>query len=216
MRRIAGLAVTAALLGLAGCAPVYIAEGTPSTRETRAGAPSVDEDRSADGPRGPSSERWYPPPPGEEVGSRESLSGVLGSLIWPLAADGATLLTSGYGHRPHPSDGVIRFHRGVDLRAPGGAPVYAAADGRVVQSGSAGAYGWMVEIDHGAGLRSLYAHHRRNLVREGERVRRGQVIGLVGATGNATGEHLHFELRWRDGTVDPRTVLPPLSRLSAR
>ena len=65
-------------------------------------------------------------------------------------------------------------------------------------------------IDHGAGLQSLYGHHSANLVQEGARVRRGEVIALVGHTGNATGDHLHFELRWREGTVDPMVVLPQL------
>lgn len=215
MKRIVELAVAAMFLAVVGCAPVYVAEGAPTAREARSGTPRGAGDGTVSGPRGPSSERWYPPPE-EEAASGGSLPAVLSSLVWPLAADGATLLTSGYGHRPHPSDGLVRFHRGIDLRAIGGAPVYAAADGRVVRSESAGSYGWMVEIEHGAGLRSLYAHHRRNLVRQGEEVRRGQVIALVGATGNATGDHLHFELRWRDGTVDPRSVLPPLSGPSTR
>lgn len=217
MRRAAGPVIGAALLLVAACAPVYLAEGSPPTREARAS--STAGEGSGERPAGASRERWYPPPPARQEGAaptEAALSNVLGSLVWPLAADGGTLLTSGYGHRPHPSDGVVRFHRGVDLRATGGSPVYAVADGRVVRSGSSGAYGQLVEIDHGAGLHSVYAHHRRNLVDEGDEVRRGQVIALVGATGNATGDHLHFELRWRDGTVDPRAVLPPLSPRSAR
>jgi len=81
-------------------------------------------------------------------------------------------------------------------------------------SGRSGAYGNLVIVDHGADLHSLYAHHVRNMVQEGETVRRGQVIARVGHTGNATGDHLHFELRWRGGTVDPLTVLPPLEHSS--
>ncbi len=213
MRRAASLVMGWALLLASACAPVYLADGSSSTAEARS---SSRAEAPAEGPAGPSRERWYPPPSEEEAPlETRALSSVLASLVWPLATDRGAL-TSGYGHRPHPSDGVVRFHRGVDLRAAGGTPVYAAADGRVVRSGSAGAYGWMVEIDHGAGLHSVYAHHRRNLVDEGQEVRRGEVIALVGASGNATGDHLHFELRWRDGTVDPHTVLPSLSTRSAR
>ena len=79
-----------------------------------------------------------------------------------------------------------------------------------------GAYGQRVVVDHGAGLQSLYAHHSRNLVSAGQRVRRGEVIALVGRSGNATGDHLHFELRWKGGMVDPRTVLPALGRAAGR
>lgn len=207
MRGLAGAALATAVAATA-CAPVYTTEPGPvpggAATAERGEAPGVP-------PEGPARERWYPPPPPDDEIAERSLSSVLSGLVWPLAAERATILTSGYGHRPHPSDGVVRFHRGLDLRARGGDPVYAAADGVVLRSEAAGAYGWMVEIDHGAGLRSLYAHHRRNLVREGEPVRRGEVIALVGRSGNATGEHLHFELRWKDGTVDPWTVLPPLT-----
>lgn len=195
------------------CAPVYVSEGRVDAGGMPSNEPAGDE---VAGPTGPADERWYPPPSEEPEREPASLPAVLSTLVWPLATDGATILTSGYGHRPHPTDGWVRFHRGVDLRAGSGTPVHATADGRVVRSGSVGAYGWMVEIDHGAGLHSLYAHHSRNLVREGDEVRRGDVIALVGATGNATGDHLHFELRWRDGTVDPNTVLPPLRTASTR
>lgn len=197
----------AVAVAAAGCAPVYTAE----PRVAPGGATVADRAPREARPVGTSGERWYPPPPSDDEIASRSLPEVLGTLVWPLATDGATILTSGYGHRPHPSDGIVRFHRGIDLRAAGGDPVYAAADGVVVRSESAGAYGWLVEIDHGGGLHSVYAHHRRNLVAVGDVVRRGEAIALVGRTGNATGDHLHFELRWRDGTVDPRTVLPPLS-----
>lgn len=141
-----------------------------------------------------------------------ALEEVLPSLIWPLAVDGASVVSSGYGVRSHPLGGNQRFHGGVDLSALEGSPVHAIADGVVAHSDREGAYGNLVIVDHGAELGSLYGHHQRNLVREGERVRRGQVIALVGHTGNATGSHLHFELRWRGGTVDPELVLPRLAR----
>ena len=140
----------------------------------------------------------------------------LESLVWPLAADGARLLGSSYGERSHPLAGEQRFHPGLDLRAREGTPVYASAAGKVTASGASGAYGNLVILDHGADLQTLYAHNSRNLVRVGDVVRRGQPVALVGHTGNATGDHVHFEVRWKGGTVDPRTVLPLLSGMAAR
>ncbi len=86
-------------------------------------------------------------------------------------------------------------HRGVDLNAPLGTDVYAALDGEVVTAGKHRQYGNYVVVDHGNGVITLYAHHRLNLVSSGDVVRRGQKIAEVGRTGNATGPHLHFELR---------------------
>ena len=86
-------------------------------------------------------------------------------------------------------------HKGVDLSAPKGADVFAALDGQVVAAGRHRQYGNFVVLDHGNGVVTLYAHHNRNLVKEGDIVRRGQKIAEVGRTGNATGPHLHFELR---------------------
>jgi murein DD-endopeptidase MepM/ murein hydrolase activator NlpD len=130
--------------------------------------------------------------------------------------DGVQVLSSPYGTRVHPRSSGERFHRGLDLRADEGTPVYAVADGRVERIGRSGAYGNLVLLDHGEGLESLYGHNSRNLVAEGQEVRRGEVIALVGHTGNATGDHLHFELRWRGGTVDPWRVLPALSGALSR
>jgi murein DD-endopeptidase MepM/ murein hydrolase activator NlpD len=92
----------------------------------------------------------------------------------------------------------VRFqgtHKGVDLTAPAGTDVYAAMDGIVVTSSKHRQYGNYVVIDHGNGVTTLYAHHKRNFTREGDLVRRGQKIAEVGRSGNATGSHLHFELR---------------------
>jgi murein DD-endopeptidase MepM/ murein hydrolase activator NlpD len=88
--------------------------------------------------------------------------------------------------------------------------VYSAGAGVVADAGAAGAYGRFVRVEHGGGLESFYAHLDRILARRGDSVRRGQVIGLAGSTGNATGPHLHFELRWRGRWVDPLAVLPAL------
>ncbi|HET6341195.1 MAG TPA: M23 family metallopeptidase [Gemmatimonadota bacterium] len=156
------------------------------------------------------------PVPGGGETESSGLAGILGRLIWPLAMDGVQVLSSPYGTRVHPRSGGDGFHRGLDLRANEGSPVYAVADGRVERSGRSGAYGNLVLLDHGEGLESLYGHNSRNMVVEGQHVRRGEVIALVGHTGNATGDHLHFELRWRGGTVDPWRVLPALSGTRSR
>ncbi|HEY7471807.1 MAG TPA: M23 family metallopeptidase [Gemmatimonadota bacterium] len=185
------------LLAVAGCAPVYSA--------TTSAPPVYSE------PATPA-----PPPEVSRPAANADLVRALESLVWPLAADGGGLLSSEYGNRIHPRAGEERFHGGLDLRAREGTPVYAAAAGTVVASGTSGAYGNLVILDHGAGLQTLYAHNARNLVRPGDSVRRGQPIALAGHTGNATGDHVHFEVRWKGGTVDPRTILPLLSGATAR
>jgi murein DD-endopeptidase MepM/ murein hydrolase activator NlpD len=124
-------------------------------------------------------------------------------LLWPV---GTRTISSGYGPRTRTKTirvknarkKRVRYrgrHRGLDLTAPQGSDVYAALDGQVVTMGKHRQYGNYVVIDHGNGVVTLYAHHRLNLVQEGEVVHRGQKIAEVGRTGNATGPHLHFELR---------------------
>ena len=98
-------------------------------------------------------------------------------------------------------------HKGIDLTAPIGTAVFAALDGQVVLAGKHKAYGNYVMVDHGNGVVTLYAHHRLNLVREGDIVRRGQKIAEVGRTGNATGPHLHFELKIDGIQRNPLPVL---------
>jgi murein DD-endopeptidase MepM/ murein hydrolase activator NlpD len=98
-----------------------------------------------------------------------------------------------------------RLHAGVDISAPSGTDVLASRDGTVVYSGSRfHGYGNVVMVDHGDGFLTVYAHNSKNLVQMGERVMRGQVIARVGATGNATGSHCHFEIRKGQVAVDPQ------------
>jgi murein DD-endopeptidase MepM/ murein hydrolase activator NlpD len=117
-------------------------------------------------------------------------------------------ITSGFGPRVHPLTHDVRFHTGVDLRAREGAPIRAAAAGVVRSAGPRGGYGNAVEIDHGNGTSTLYAHASALLVEAGQRVAPGQAVALVGQTGSATGPHLHFELRRNDHPVDPTSALP--------
>ena len=115
-------------------------------------------------------------------------------LIFPLI--GSAEITSGFGWRLHPILGTWLMHSGRDLAAPEGTPVVAALSGRVVSSGDAGGYGLAIEIEHDNPRRNtLYGHLSELYVREGDRVRQGEVIGRVGSTGRSTGPHLHFELR---------------------
>jgi len=98
-------------------------------------------------------------------------------------------------------------HEGIDLSAPAGTPVTATADGVIGFAGRSGDFGRLVIVDHGAGWQTGYAHLKRIKVKKGKKVARGDVIGTIGKSGNATGNHLHYEVR-RDGrTVDPRPYL---------
>ncbi|MFW5947160.1 MAG: murein hydrolase activator EnvC family protein [Gemmatimonadota bacterium] len=126
---------------------------------------------------------------------------------WPV--DGT--LTSPYGLR---HNGGVRFqiHRGVDIQVPTGAPVRAMAPGRVHFAGTMSGYGRVVILDHGRGIRSVYAHLAELRVQEGQELRGRPVIGLAGASGNASGTHLHFEIL-RDGNAeDPVTLLGSFPR----
>ncbi len=111
--------------------------------------------------------------------------------------------SSGYGYRLDPVSGKQALHRGVDFRAEVGAPIYSLADGVVSFSGVNGDYGNLVEIDHGAGYRTRYAHNKANLVNVGERVNKNQMIATLGSTGKSTGAHVHLEVRYQGRAVDP-------------
>jgi murein DD-endopeptidase MepM/ murein hydrolase activator NlpD len=112
-------------------------------------------------------------------------------------------VTSHFGGRAHPILRLFRFHKGVDIAAPHGTPVVAAADGRVVASGWNGGHGLQVRIVHAKGLETSYSHMSAISAHSGSLVRQGQPIGLVGSTGFSTGAHLHYEVRLRGRLVDP-------------
>jgi murein DD-endopeptidase MepM/ murein hydrolase activator NlpD len=110
-------------------------------------------------------------------------------------------------NRRHPILNTIRAHRGVDLAAPTGTPVRAAGDGKIIALGTYGSFGKRVEIQHGGGVTTLYAHlNGYGEFRQGDRVSQGQVIGYVGMTGSATGPHLHYEYRLNGVHQNPQTV----------
>ena len=115
-------------------------------------------------------------------------------------------ISSRYGMRRHPILGYRRMHSGVDYRARRGTPIYSVTDGVVQYAGRKGGFGNFVKIGHGNGLASGYAHMSRIAVRNGARVRQGQVIGYVGSTGLSTGPHLHFEIYRNGRAVNPSSV----------
>ena len=115
-------------------------------------------------------------------------------------------ITSSFGYRMHPLLGYLKMHKGLDIAAPYGSPIYAALDGVVQGAGRSGGYGNFVKLIHGGNLASGYGHMSRIAVARGQRVRQGQVIGYVGSTGMSTGPHLHWEV-WRNGqTINPRSI----------
>ena len=104
------------------------------------------------------------------------------------------------------------MHEGIDIAAPKGTPIHAAANGLIVASSSSlkgySGYGRIIIIDHGKGIRTLYAHNSKNRVKSGSCIRTGEIIGEVGSTGNSTGNHLHFEVRKNGRPVNPSNYLP--------
>ena len=119
--------------------------------------------------------------------------------VWPLRGP----ITSRFGLRVHPLFRLRQFHQGVDISAPTGTPVRAALDGSVLFAGWFGGYGKLVVIDHGEGISTLYGHLSAILVKPGQPIARGDMLGRVGSTGYSTGPHLHFEVRQNGRPIDP-------------
>ena len=144
--------------------------------------------------------------PGAKIG--QSLSGASDSSTLQMPVEGA-ILTSSYGARQHPVTGEDQEHTGVDLAAPAGTPVLAAAAGRVEFAGEKGGYGNLVIITHADGSQTYYGHLDEIAVKEGQLVSTGQKVATVGSTGVSTGPHLHFETRNAAG--EPENPLPKLA-----
>ncbi|HZX32579.1 MAG TPA: M23 family metallopeptidase [Rhodocyclaceae bacterium] len=117
------------------------------------------------------------------------------------------LIGSVFGYRSDPFSGSKAIHEGIDFNAEAGTPVYAAAAGVVISSDYHPEYGNMIDVDHGEGLTSRYAHLSKSLVRAGQILRRGEQIGNVGTTGRSTGSHLHFEVRMLGVAQNPAQFL---------
>lgn len=116
-------------------------------------------------------------------------------------------ISSGFGYRRDPFNGGGAMHSGLDFRGPTGAPIYAAAKGKVTYAGRQNGYGNVVEITHGNGLMTRYAHMSRFVAKVGHNVTAGAIIGAIGSTGRSTGPHLHFEVRINDRAVNPLPFL---------
>lgn len=116
-------------------------------------------------------------------------------------------VTSGYGTRIDPFRGSLAFHSGIDLAGHVGVQVRATSDGKVTFTGWKGAYGNTVDVEHGYGFVTRYGHLSRVLVKEGQVVKRGDVIAVQGSTGRSTGHHLHYEVRYQNKAINPRNFL---------
>lgn len=112
-------------------------------------------------------------------------------------------LTSSFGNRSDPFTGRRARHNGIDIPGPVGTPIYATADGQVGRAQRLGGYGNYIEIEHGHALQTRYGHLSQILVEPGQRVRRGDLIALMGSTGRSTGPHLHYEVRIAGAPVNP-------------
>lgn len=128
-----------------------------------------------------------------------------GQMLWPVPS--SRRITSYFGVRQHPVFNYSRMHTGIDIAANQGVNIVAANVGTVKISGWEGGYGNTVLIDHGGGISTLYAHCSTLLVREGQKVKAGDVIARIGSTGISTGPHLHFEVRKNGEPVDPMQYL---------
>jgi len=127
-----------------------------------------------------------------------------------------TNFTSGYGVRSDPFRGRAAMHAGIDLAGPIGTPIYATADALVGRSEyNSGGYGNLVELEHGHGIQTRYGHLSKSLVTAGQRVKRGDLIGLMGSTGRSTGSHLHYEVRIDGKAVNPVPFLQSTSYLQS-
>jgi murein DD-endopeptidase MepM/ murein hydrolase activator NlpD len=124
--------------------------------------------------------------------------------IWPTTSK---VITSGFGYRVDPLTRAPSFHSGVDIGASENSPVYAAADGKVIFTGSDIFHGNNIVIDHASGLHTWYMHLNKIMVNQGDSVIKGQKIGLVGSTGRSTGPHLHYEVQKNGASIDPKPYL---------
>lgn len=122
---------------------------------------------------------------------------------WPVRG----FLSSTFGPRTDPFTGNSRLHEGIDIVAPKGTPIKAPADGIITYAGLDPSLGNMLVLDHGYGVITRYGHLNANLVREGQRVKRGDSIATVGSTGRSTGPHLHYEIRINDVSINPLKLI---------
>lgn len=121
--------------------------------------------------------------------------------IWPL--ESYKTISSAFGNRIHPITGKYKFHNGIDIPAPQNTDILSSDDGTVIFSGTQNGYGNVVKIKHFDGKNTVYAHNEYNIAKEGDIVKKGQVIAKVGSTGNSTGNHIHFEIIVNEENINP-------------
>jgi murein DD-endopeptidase MepM/ murein hydrolase activator NlpD len=148
-----------------------------------------------------------------QISSREQQLGVLENLILTrelnkqVYPEGRPVqegfISSYFGERADPFTGFAANHKGVDFAAPEGTQVISVAAGLVTYAGEKTGYGLMVEVNHGNGMTTRYCHNERLLVAQGDMIRKGQEVALIGSTGHSTGPHLHFEVLKNGVQVDP-------------
>ncbi len=209
IRRAFGLLALALTGWIVGAPPVASAEGRPSDEHPVAAADELDAVPGAPTPRVDRRPRTATPPARASRRARTAPPKPRPAWVVPMRGE----LTSRFGQRWGAA------HEGIDITAGGGRPVYAASDGTVAEaqcsspdcSGPGGmgmpGYGNKVDLSHRGGIVTRYAHLKRFVVRTGQRVRAGQLIGYEGETGNVTGPHLHFEVLIGESAVDPLRFL---------
>jgi len=116
-------------------------------------------------------------------------------------------VSSPFGKRENPFSGDKSFHSGVDISASPGTPIRATADGIVIHSGRTQFSGYLVVLEHGHGFKTIYAHNKKNMVKMGQTVKRGEVIAYVGSTGKSTGPHVHYEVWEKGKNINPKKYL---------
>ena len=140
---------------------------------------------------------------GKNPVSNEKYTG--GIFKWPVPS--STTISSEFGYRIHPILKIKKFHTGIDISAPSGSKIIAAAKGTVILAGWNGAYGNAVVIDHGGGITTLYGHMSSIGVKVGANLAKGEYVGAVGSTGLSTGPHLHFEVSNNGNVISPWTYI---------
>lgn len=146
-----------------------------------------------------------PKAPSSSSGGSTS-SNTVGGITWKVPIK-YTAFTSPFGWRTHPISGTRKFHYGVDLAAPTGRPIYATRSGTVDTATYGSSAGYYVQINHGDGYKSIYMHMTHYIVKRGQHVSQGQVIGYCGSTGGSTGPHLHFGISYRGSYVNPANYI---------
>ena len=204
---LAVLALAAAILLSSGtlCYAVSSEDLTPAQAVTPAAGPT----RQMTGPEAPAvqetavlQEEPAEPPAEAEPTEPADDTPPEGGFVWPVTGR----ITSPFG--PRTLFGEEDFHRGLDIAVPLGTPIAAAAGGQVIWSGEKGSYGNLIQIDHGNGYVTYYAHCSQLWAAEGDWVSQGQTIALAGSTGRSTGPHCHFEVLWQGERLDPINCLP--------